>query len=74
MLLRNSLSSGSSVSVGVSASFQNYGKNIAKPNTTIKANIPSAEMLSLVFSSMVSDGGFLLCVGAEGDVVDEGEC
>lgn len=62
MLLRNSLSSVSAVSavsVGASVAFQNCGKNIAKPNTTIKANIPSAEMLSLVFSSMVSDGGFL---------------
>ena len=59
MLLRNSFSSVSSVSVGASVAFQTCGKNIAKPSTTTKANIPSAEMLSLVFSSMVSDGGFL---------------
>lgn len=59
MLLRNSLSSVSAVFVGASVAFQTCGKNIAKPNTTIKANIPSADMLSLVFSSMVSDGGFL---------------
>ncbi len=59
MLLRNSFSSVSSVSVGVSVAFQTCGKNIAKPSTTTKANIPSADMLSLVFSSMVSDGRFL---------------
>ena len=59
MLLRNSLSSVSAVFVGASVAFQNCGKNIAKPNTTTKANIPRADMLSLVFSLMVSDGGFL---------------
>lgn len=59
MLLRNSLSSVSAVSVGASVAFQTCGKNIAKPNTTTKTNIPRADMLSLVFSSMASDGGFL---------------